>query len=124
VVKVSTRSEAGQLGAKLALALASYAGEPVDVRLDDGDTQPIARLRLAALPPLGSTGTKWQFKAKTTGLMKVRLSRLPDPGTFRLKLKARWWFSTAAANQPAASTRLTVTIGSQCFGHAVTKKVD
>ncbi len=29
-----------------------------------------------------------------------------------------------AANQPAADTMLTITIGGQCFGHAATKKVD
>jgi len=32
--------------------------------------------------------------------------------------------TAAVANQSAADTRLTITIGSQCFTHVVTKKID
>ena len=42
----------------------------------------------------------------------------------QLSVKARRWFSADDANQPAASTTLTVTIGGQCFAHVVTKKSD
>ena len=41
------------------------------------------------------------------------------PGQFKLTLKAKHFF--AAANDTAANTRLTVTVGGQCFAHAASK---
>ena len=37
------------------------------------------------------------------------------PGELQLGVKAKKWFSATAANQDAAITRLTVTVGGQCF---------
>jgi hypothetical protein len=42
----------------------------------------------------------------------------------RLSVKMKGWFASADANQPAANTTLTVTVGGQCFVRAATKKVD
>ena len=123
-VQMRTAKEAGQLKAKLMIDLASYAGEPVSIRLDDTDSQVIALARLADLPPKGTSGKQWQFKTKVTGVQQVALKRGRVPGLFQLRLKAKRWFSAAAANQPAAGTTLTVTIGGQCFSHAATMKVD
>jgi hypothetical protein len=124
-VGVKTKKDIGKLSAKMTIPLGSYANEPVTVRLDDGDTQPIAARALASLPPL-SSGTKWQFKAKADGLQKVLLKDLApkSPGMFQLVVKSKHWFSAAAANDTAANTHLTVTIGGQCFTHEVTKKAD
>ena len=41
-VAISTKKGAGKLNAKMAIALGSYTNEPVTVRIDDTDTQPIA----------------------------------------------------------------------------------
>ena len=86
---------------------------------------PIARRAVGPLPPQGSSGKFWQFKAPSA-LQKVSLKDLAprQPGKFQLKAKATHWFTAAAANQPAADTMLTVTMGSQCFSHPVTKKRD
>jgi hypothetical protein len=80
---------------------------------------------LGAIPPKGKSATQWQFKTKASGLQKLRLKANKPLGTsMSISLKAKRWFSAAEANQPAASTTLTVTIGGQCFGHVVTKKSD
>ena len=55
--------------------------------------------------------------------MQVKL--LPKtPGKALLTVKAKQWFSAAAANRPTAETLLTVTIGSGCSSSPVTKKID
>jgi hypothetical protein len=105
------------------IGLASYTDEPVTVRLDDADTVPIAKRAVGALPVKGTSGKLWRFKAKGDGLRQVALKDLSPQG-FQLKVKAKRWFTAAAANQSAASTRLTVTIGGQCFSHVATKKTD
>ncbi len=124
-VTVKTKGEKGQLGAKMLIPLAAYNGEQVNVRLDDGDTQPIAERTLRAVPASGSSGKQWKFKSKS-GLTQVQLKNLDpkQPGTFQLAVQAKKWFSAAAANDTAANTRLTVTIGSQCYMLPVTKKTD
>jgi hypothetical protein len=120
-VKVIAKNEAGKFSAKFAVPLAAYAGEPVTVRLDDGNSSPIARQDIGAVPPKGTTGKVWLYKVKTPGVQKVQLTSAP-PGTFKVKVSGKKWFSTAAADQAAASTTLTLKIGSQCFTHTVTKK--
>lgn len=124
-VKLSTKKEAGQLGAKMLIALGAYAGEPVRLRLDDGDSQPIAQRSLGALPPSGQSGSLWRFKAKN-GLQQVQLKSLApkQPGMFQLIVKAKKWFGSTTANDTAANTRFTITSGNQCFVHAATKKTD
>jgi hypothetical protein len=109
----------------MTIGLGSYAGEPVTVRLDDTDTQPIAARAFVSIPPFGSAGTRWRFKAKD-GVQKVQLKDLgaSHPGMFQLVVKAKHWFTAAAANDVAENTHLTVTIGAQCFTHVVTKKTD
>ncbi len=125
-VTVKTKKDAGQLTAKMIVPLAAYGGEPVSIRLDDGDTQPIARRILSELPPSGKSGAFWKFQSKSGGIAQVQLKNLAPkhPGEFQLAVKAKGWFSAAAANDAAANTRLTVTIGGQCFTHLATKKTD
>jgi Tol biopolymer transport system component len=125
-VAVTTGNGAGKLNARLVIALGAYAGEPVGVRLDDADTAPIVAKSVGTLPPVGMSGRQWQFKTKDDGLQKVSLKDLAPsgPGDFQLRVKAKRWFTAAAANQPAGATTLTVTIGGQCFSHAATRKTD
>jgi hypothetical protein len=108
--------------------LGSYAGEPVTVSLADGDSPVIVREGLGALPPVGKAPfKKWLRKTKfKTGVTQVQLKKAgaSQPGVFKLSVKAKRWFTAAAANQPAGSTDLTVTIGTQCFRIPVTKKSD
>jgi Tol biopolymer transport system component len=123
-VIVKTRNGSGQLVAKASLSpLAGYTDEPVTVRLDDLDSTPIVQARIGSIPPKGSTGTKFQHKVKADGLQKVEL-KLRVPGTYKLGVKAKRWFSAAAANGAAGDTRLTVTVGTQCFTRTATSKID
>jgi hypothetical protein len=110
----------------MTIALAGYAGDPVGVTLSDTDSPVIAFQGVGALPPLGNSGKKWQFKTKADGVQKVLLRTAPasQPGMFKLQVKTKHWFTAAAANQSAADTQLTVQIGDLCFEHAATKKKD
>jgi hypothetical protein len=56
----------------------------------------------------------------TSGAMKTLLQACAST----LVVKAKHWFTAAAANDSAENTHLTVTIGAQCFTHVVTKKTD
>jgi hypothetical protein len=119
-VKVTAHNGVGVLTAKLMLDLGTYVHEPVSVALaDTGGT--LASQSMVLLPPLGKKGNKWQRKSKLDGVQKVLLTSLGPafPGQFRLTLKAKHFF--AAANDTAANTRLTVTVGGQCFAHAASK---
>src|SRR5262249_32015462 len=126
-VEVNTKNEIGKLTAKMTIGLGPYTGAPVVVRLDDTDTQPIALRTLATVPPFGSSGTKWKFKTPADGLQQVQIKSLEakQPGMSQIIVKARRWFSAAAANQPPSDTHLTITIGgTQCFTHVATKKTE
>jgi hypothetical protein len=125
-VTVRTKREAGTLSVRLAIPLSAYNGEAVTVRLDDSDSTPIVQQAVGALPAKGRTGKLWQYRVKPKGLQRVTLTNLNprQPGMFRVVVKASKWFTAAAANQSAAGTRLTLTVGGQCFTHVVTKKVD
>jgi hypothetical protein len=122
-VAIKTKKEAGMLSATLPIALASYAGEPIVIRLDDLDSQPIVQRGLPTLAPLGHSGKSWQFKSKAPGLQKVQLKEIA-PGSFKISVKTKGWFSFNDANEAPSMTRLTVTIGGQCFAHPATKKTD
>lgn len=122
-IVLKTKGELGLLSARFAIPLSGYTNEPVTLRLDDGNSTPIVRRSLDPLPPLGASGRKWQFKSKGDGLRKVQLLRL-SPGQFKVAAKAKRWFAAAAADQPAAATELTLTIGTQCFRRAATRKID
>jgi hypothetical protein len=125
-VIVVARNEAGKVSATMQIALAGYHGEPVTATLTDSDSPSIATQTLATLPPSGSSGKKWRFKSTLDGLQNVQLKDLSPrkPGQFKLNLKAKHWFSSADANQPAAVTFLTVQVGNVCFTHVTTKKTD
>jgi Tol biopolymer transport system component len=125
-VTLKTANGAGQLSASFEVPLPAYAGAAVTVRLDDGDSTPIVKRVLTTVPPRGASGKLWQFKARADGLQRMQLKdRSPGaPGRFRVKLGAKRWFDAGAADQGAAQTALTVTIGTQCFTHVVTRKVD
>jgi hypothetical protein len=121
---LTTKKDAGKLVATMKVDLGAYAGEPVTVRLDDSDSLPINSQDLANLPAVGTLNKFFKFTKKGDGLVKVALQKIvKQPGRYRLTLGAKKWFTSAKANQPAASTFLTVTIGSQCFTLPVTKKI-
>jgi hypothetical protein len=123
-VLVKTLNELGLLVAKAALPLGSFdASTPVTVRLDDTDSAPIVQARVASVPAKGTTGTLFVSKTKSDGLQKVLLKET-TPGVWLVKVKAKRWFSAAQANQAAADTWLTVTIGTQCFTHEGTLKIE
>lgn len=125
-VVVKTKKELGLLTVRMSIPLAGYDGEPVTVRLADGDSEAIAIASPGALPPKGRKGNLWVFKTKTPGLQLVSLKDdgAKHPGMFKFVLRAKKWFTAAEANQPAEESRVYVTIGSQCFSHEVTKKRD
>ena len=121
VATVKTKKDIGQLNVKAVLALPAFDdATPVTIRLDDDDSDPIVQTRLATVP---GTGTKFQYKAKPDGVRQVQIKQRPT-GLWQVIVKSKRWFSAADANLPAASTRLTLTIGTQCFTHVVTKKTD
>jgi hypothetical protein len=123
-VLVKTRNGTGRLRIDLVFDLGTYAGEPLTVELEDGDGL-IAEAQLSNLT-LTASGKLWRFRSDAPGVQRVRL-RTPSPskpGIFSLQLLARQWFTAAAANQPAADTRVTIRVGTQCFTHAVTRKID
>jgi hypothetical protein len=125
-VKMVAARDAGVLKIKLALPLGTYNGEPVIVRFADTDSDPIASQDVGSLPAKGASGKKWLFKTKDPGIQKMSLKDRSNktPGEFRLVASTKDWFTSAAANQPAASSRVTVTFGARCFGHVVTKRKD
>ncbi len=124
-IAVTTFKEKGQLDVRLALPLGSYAGGPVTVRIDDGDTTPIIRQQVT-VAPLGSSGRQWQYKSKGGGIYKLRLKHLTPklPGVYALQVKAKRWFTAVDADEPAASTIVSVGTEGQCFAHAATRKKD
>jgi Tol biopolymer transport system component len=122
-VVVRNRNGAGQLIAKAELPLGTYDGEPVTVRLDDTDSSPVALQAVGEVLPKGQSGTKWQFKTKSPGVQKVQV-KARGGGQYKVLVKAKGWFTSAAANQPAASTQLTLTVGTQCYTGAATSKVE
>ena len=123
-VLVNTKKNAGQLTASFTIDLGSYGGEPVAIRLDDTDSSPIARSLLGALEPRGKAPIKkWRFQSRGNGVRNLTLEDLGG-GQFKLDARAVGWLSAAAANQAAGDTRLTVTIGGECFSHVVTKRTD
>lgn len=123
-VIVRTRNEAGQLIVKAELPLGTFdENVPVTVRLDDTDSTPLALQAVSGLPPKGQSGTKWQFKTKAPGLQKVQVKDRGG-GQYKLLVKAKGWFTSAAANQTdPADTQLTVTVGTQCYTRAATTKI-
>jgi hypothetical protein len=127
-VQLKTKNGAGQLNVTTILDLGTYAAEPVTITLADADSPLIARETLGALSPSGKPPfKKWLFKSKLkTGVVQVQLKTAgaSQPGRFKLAVKAKRWFTAAAANQPATSTDLTVTVGTRCFRIPVTKKSD
>jgi hypothetical protein len=122
-VLVRTFAGHGKLRAQLRLDLGTYAGEPIAVRLADTDPGSIAE---AQVPLTLARSGKWRFRSSAPGVQRVILRKLGPsrPGMFALDVVARQWFTAAAANQPAADTRVTITVGAQCFTHVVTHKVD
>lgn len=122
--RVTLKERRGLLTAKIVVDLGSYGGGPVAVKLSDTDTPVIAYASLDAVPPQGSSGKAWRHAARDGGLERVQIKTLAPrrPGKYLLKLKAKSWFTAAAANQPAANTTLTVTIGSRCVTATATKK--
>ena len=92
---MKTKKDAGKLTAKMVIALGPYGGDPVVVRLDDSDSQPIALRSLLTLPPLGGSGTKWRFKSKSDGLQRVQLKSLEakQPGMSQIVVKTKRWFT-------------------------------
>ena len=123
-VLVKTRNEIGRLVVKAELPLSTFDdATPVTVRLADADSSPIARAQLASIPVRGTTGTKFLYRTTTDGLQKVLIKRKPT-GVWQIVLRSTRWFTAAAANGMADQTELDLAIGTQCFTHAATLKVD
>jgi hypothetical protein len=120
-VTVNTKRDAGKLTVKMELPLAAYSNESVGVRLTDSDSLIVSR-NVGVLTPKGSSGDKWEYKIRGNGLRKVSLRDLGS--TLQINVTAKRWFSAAKANEPAATTRVIITIGNQCFAHVVTRKVE
>jgi hypothetical protein len=123
-ISVTTKNEAGKLSVSLLIPLPGYGSEQITLRLSDTDTDPIVTAGIPGLAPKGSSGKKFEYKAKTkAGVQKVALS-FKTPGVYKIKVKARGWFASAAADRPKEETELRVQIGGSCFTHAVTRKID
>jgi hypothetical protein len=125
-LKVKTVNGVGLLSGKLTIPLGTYTGEPITVRVDDADSAPVAQATVSSIPPSGTSGRKWLYKTRADGLQKVLLASLGPrrPGEFKIKVKAKRWFSATQANRSAAETSVTVLIGERCFSGAVTTKLD
>lgn len=125
-VTVRTKKDAGVMNARMSIPLGRYAGEPVTIRLADGDSDPIVLTSVGALVARGKTGKMWGFTSKTDGVKRVSLvdDTKKHPGMFKIAIATKKWFTAAQANGPAADTAVTVTIGAQCFSRGVTKKMD
>src|SRR5207237_5517490 len=114
------------LSVKALIALGTYDKNdpaPVGIRLDDSDSTPIVRQTVGSLLPVGASGTTFRFKTKAFGVQQVQLKEAGG-GMYKLVIKAKRWFTAAAANDSAANTRLTIDIGTQCFTHVVTAKTN
>jgi len=124
-VRLNSRDERGKLIASLVVPLMTYENESISVRLDDGDSV-IARQSVGAISLTDARNKIWTYHRRGEGLQSIRIKALgrERPGRFRINVRARKWFSAAAANQDAEHTRLTITVGGQCFAHKVTKKID
>jgi hypothetical protein len=123
-VLVKTRNEIGRLVAKAELPLSTFdAATPVRVRLADADSSPIADTQLASIPASGTSATKFLYKVTNDGLQKVLIKQKPT-GVWQIVIRSKHWFTAAAADGTAAETELDLTIGTQCFKHAATLKVD
>jgi len=124
-VKVTAKKDAGKLAAKLLLSLSRYDNLPVTVSLVDSDGT-IASQAIGRVPAKGSSGKKWLTKIAGPGVTRVQLKDMSPnaSGKFQLKVKAKGWFTAAAADESAATTQLVITIGGQCFSHVATDKID
>jgi hypothetical protein len=118
---VKTKRNAGKLTLTMHIPLASYNNQTVGIRLTDSDSLIVSQ-NVGILSPKGTSGDQWQYRYKGDGLKKVAIKDLGS--TLVVKATAKRWFTAAKANETAATTRVIVTIGGQCFAHAVTKKVD
>jgi hypothetical protein len=125
-VKIVTKNARGQLTVRSKIDLPAYAGEPVTVRIDDQNSSPVVSQTIATLPPKGASGKRWQYRTTPPGLFKVGLTDLSprQPGRFKLLVRAKEWFSAAAADQSPAATTVTVVIGPRCVTRGVTDKTD
>jgi hypothetical protein len=68
-----------------------------------------------------------RFESTADCLQQVQLNSLEakQPGTSQIVVKAKRWFTAAAANDPTpANTRLMIAVGTRCFTHVLTKKTD
>lgn len=117
-VTIKAKKDAGVLKAKETLPIATYAGEPVTVSLEDGG----GSIASQAVGALTAKKNKFLFKSGADGVRSVLFSS--KGGGTVAKVAAKKFFTAAGADEPAASTRLVIQVGSQCFSHPVTKKVD
>jgi len=132
-VIVVTKNNMGTLTASMKIQLANFTGNepirvPLSIRLSDTDSPSIAELSLDEIAPLGRTGKNWQYKPVPTpasGITLIKLTRVArTTDQYKLTIKAKKWFSAAAANQLYSSTALTVTAGTHCVRHTVNIKRD
>ena len=104
-----------------------YAGEPVTIQLADSDSDPIVLTGVGVpLPARRQTGKMWTFTSKTDGVKRVSLvdDTEKHPGMFKIAVATRSGSPRRRRTAPRPIPSSTVTIGSQCFSHSVTKKTD
>jgi Tol biopolymer transport system component len=123
-VLLRTRNGAGQLVVTAFLPLASYVDAPVTVRLDDDNSSPMVQQAVGALAPVGQSNKKWQFKTKADGVQSVQIVKTSQPGQHKLTVRSKRWFTNLQADDAKEDTHVTITVGTQCFTHEVTTKVE
>jgi hypothetical protein len=122
-IVVTTRPDGARLVARIALPLAGYDGEVIALGLEDGAAAVLASLDLGALVPVGRSQHLWQYRGRRTPVVRrVSLRNLGTghPGWSELRVVVRGSFAAAASGGPV-DTVFTVTVGSQCARHAVTR---
>jgi hypothetical protein len=122
-IVVTTQREAGRLAGSFTFPLASYRGAPVSLALADADSLLIAGQGLGPLPQRRKRA--WAYRRRGQGVVRVALRDLSprQPGKFRVRMKARRWFTADEANQAAGDTEVRVRIGEECFVATATKKL-
>ena len=125
-VGMNTVDGAGVLSVRLTVPLDSYGGEAVELRIDDPDSTPIARRRVSGLAPRGRRGNHWLYRFPDPSQPRIRIQDVSRrlPGHHRISIQARRWYDAGDADYPADETMLTIQVGSECFVHPVTRKLD
>jgi hypothetical protein len=119
-IRTHLKGTPGRLDAMLTLPLDSYVDDSLRVSLRN-EAGTMVEQSLGTLERVGHSQKSWRFASKLDGVTLLTLQNLAPrhPRQFRIKIKSRRWFTTELA---AKSSVLSVTIGNQCFAHAITRR--